>query len=135
MQYRARRDLLKQKENHPDVSAARRAMFADAHVKGVLKQLEKWDSTVISSHKSAGHPLHQLAFLADLGLRADDPGMNRVIARILKHQSSEGAFQVLMNVPAHFGGTGKDTWAWALCDTPTITYALVQFGMGNDRIC
>lgn len=74
VQYRTRRDLLKQKENHPDVIAARQAMLADPQVKSVIKQLEKWDSTVITSHKSAGHPLHQLAFLADLGLHADDPG-------------------------------------------------------------
>ncbi|MBI5302440.1 MAG: hypothetical protein HY868_09900 [Chloroflexi bacterium] len=132
VQYRTRRDLLKQKEDHAAVIAARQAMLADLQVRGLVTQAAALSSTIINSHKSAGHPLHQLAFLADLGLRADDPGMDKIIARILKHQSAEGPFQVLMNIPKHFGGTGKDEWAWALCDAPTVVYALVKLGLGDD---
>lgn len=134
VQYRTRIDLLKQKENHPDVLAARTAMLADPQIKSLVKAAAALPSTVINSHKSAGHPLHQLVFLADIGLHADDPGIDtlRVMARILKHCSPEGPFQVLMNIPKHFGGSGKDGFAWALCDAPLVVYALVKFGLGDD---
>lgn len=40
---------------------------------------------------------------------------------------------MLMNIPPRYGGTGKDQWAWALCDAPLILYALVKFGLGEDE--
>jgi hypothetical protein len=58
--------------------------------------------------------------------------MEMIVARILEHQSAEGPFQVSMNLPVHFGGTGQDQWAWALCDAPLIVYALVKFGLENE---
>ena len=58
--------------------------------------------------------------------------MDKIIPRILKHQSAQGPFQVLMNIPVHFGGTGKDEFAWALCDAPLVTYALLKFGLQDD---
>jgi hypothetical protein len=132
VQYRTRVDLLKQKEATTCVVATRKAMLADPQVRNLVIELNGWSRTVITSHKSAGHPLHKLVFLADLGLRADDPGMDKVIKRILEHQSPEGPFQMLMNVPKHFGGSGKNDWAWALCDAPLVVYALIRFGLGAD---
>ncbi len=35
-------------------------------------------------------------------------------------------------VPVHFGGSGEETWAWALCDAPLLLYALSKLGFGND---
>ncbi|MCI0474927.1 MAG: hypothetical protein L0Y55_01655, partial [Anaerolineales bacterium] len=132
VQYRARVDLLKQKENHPDVIAARKTMLADPQIKALIPSAAKLPTTILTSHKSAGHPIHQLVFLADLGLRAADPGIKPIIARLFQHQSAEGPFQSLMNIPKHFGGTGKDEFAWALCDAPLVAYALVKFGLGQD---
>ena len=132
VQYRTRVDLLKQSESNAAVRAARQAMLADRQVRALIDEASNLSKQVISSHKSAGHALHKLTFLADLGLRADDPGMKQVIAGIFKHQSTQGPFQVLMNVPVHFGGTGKDDFAWALCDAPLVVSALCKFGLGND---
>jgi hypothetical protein len=132
VQYRTRVDLLKQKENHPDVVAVRKTMFADPQIRALVKSLANFPGDILNSHKSAGHPLHQLTFLADVGLGADDPGIDKIITRIFKHQSDAGPFQVLMNIPVHFGGTGKDEWAWALCDAPTLAYTLIKFGLGDD---
>ncbi|MEX1247247.1 MAG: hypothetical protein WEA61_02090 [Anaerolineales bacterium] len=36
-----------------------------------------------------------------------------------------------IDVPIHFGGSGKDEWAWALCDAPVIVYALIKMGFGE----
>lgn len=129
VEYRTRRDLLGQSEDDPSVKAARKLMLADSQVRNLISGLSAWPGTVISSHKSAAQPFHRLSFVADLGIRGDDPKMDKIIARIVKHQSPEGPFQLPMNIPTHFGGTGRDQWAWALCDAPLILYSLVKFGL------
>ena len=40
--------------------------------------------------------------------------------------------QSVVNIPKHFGGTGEDMWTWALCDAPTLLYALLAMGLGDD---
>jgi hypothetical protein len=132
VEYRTRLDLLDQFEENPQVRSARLALLINAQVQNLLAELSLWPGTVISSHKSAGQPFHKLTFIADLGLKAGDPGMDAIIARILKHQSAEGPFQLSTNIPVHFGGTGQDQSAWALCDAPLIVYALAKFGLTDD---
>lgn len=127
--YRTRRDLLGQAEHHPLVELARAAMLASEPVRNLIADLSGWPGTVIASHKSAGQPFHKLTFVADLGLKAGDPGVEIITARILDHQSAEGPFQLPTNIPKQFGGTGQDQWAWALCDAPLTVYALAKFGL------
>ncbi|MBC7259105.1 MAG: hypothetical protein H5T65_07630 [Chloroflexi bacterium] len=97
----------------------------------MLTELAEWPGAPLKRHNDASHLLHKLAFVADLGFRADDPGIAQVVNRIFSHQSQDGPFQVLMNIPTHFGGTGKDQWLWMLCDAPIVLYALVKFGLGE----
>ncbi len=132
IKYRTRRDLLGQPEHDPQVTQARDGMLADPQVQGLATELSGWPGTVIASHKSAGQPFHKLTFLADLGFRIGDPGLDLIIERILAHQSGEGPFQLPTNIPTQYGGTGKESWAWALCDAPLIVYALAQFGLQSD---
>jgi hypothetical protein len=122
-----RRDLLGQREREPQVSAARAAMLASLPVQNLVAELSRWPGTVISSHKSAGQPFHKLTFLADLGLTTDDPGVDGIVRAILRHQSAEGPFQLPAAIPTQYGGTGQETWAWALCDAPLSVYALARF--------
>jgi hypothetical protein len=133
IEYRTRLDLLGQSRDDDAAQAARDRMLADAQVQGLLTELSDWPWEVIRNHKSAGHPLHKLSFIAELGLTVEVPQVKRIASRILDHQSPEGPFQVLMNIPAHFGGTGKDQWAWALCDSPLLLHALGKFGLSADR--
>lgn len=73
--------------------------------------------------------------LAEFGVRADDPGVDRAIEAVLAHQSPEGAFQIVANVPKAFGGTGEDMWTWMLCDAPVLLYSLLAMGLGeNPRV-
>ena len=132
VQYRTRVDLLNQPENDPQVSAARRTMVAHPLVQSLLTELAEWPGAPLKRHNDASHLLHKLAFVADLGFRADDPGIAQIVNRVFSHQSRDGPFQVLMNIPTHFGGTGKDQWLWMLCDAPIVLYALVKFGLGED---
>lgn len=130
--YRTRRDLLRQAEDDPEREACRRAMLTDAQVEALIAGLAEWPGAVIASHKSAGQPFHRLTFLADLGASARDPGVDAIVARILEHQSAEGPFQLPMNVAVHYGGTGRDEWAWALCDAPLVVGALIELGLGRE---
>ena len=132
VQYRTRGDLLAQPEDRQGVLAARQAMLGDAQVRGLLAELATWPGSALKRHNDAGHALHKLVFVADLGLRAGDPGMGAIVERVLEHQSPEGPFQVLMNIAQHYGGSGQDEQVWALCDVPLILYALVRLGLQDD---
>ncbi len=131
IEHRARIDLLGQAESDPQVVAARRAMLADPQIQALIAILRDWPVRPINSHKSAGHPLHQLTFLADIGLRAEDPGMDEIVTRVLDHASPQGPFGVVGNVPKAFGGTGEDQWGWVLCDTPLLLHNLLSFGLAG----
>src|SRR3990170_4726691 len=118
--YRTRLDLLSQPEDDPQVLAARKSMLADPKIQSLLAELADWPGTVLNSHKSASQPFHKLSFIADIGLNVHDPLVKRIVDKVMKHRSQQGPFQLPMNIPVHFGGGGKDEWAWALCDAPVI---------------
>ncbi len=132
IEYRTRVDLLEQSEKESEVLRARRAMIGHPKIQTLLKELTNWPGTVLSSHRSAKQPFHRLSFIADLGLTRNDPPIGEIIGKVYEHISDEGPFRLPMNVQKHFGGSGSDEWAWALCDAPTIIYSLVKFGLGND---
>src|SRR4030042_5746101 len=87
VQYRPRLDLLGQSESDPQVRSVRESMLSNPLVQNLLAELSGWPGTVISSHKSAGQPFHKLTFIADLGLKASDPGMDAIIYRMMDHKS------------------------------------------------
>jgi hypothetical protein len=132
VEYRTRVDLLEQFENDPEVIRARKEMINHPKIRLLLDELRNWPGTVLNSHKSASQPFHKLSFVADLGLKREDPFIKEIITKIYEHKSDEGPFQLPMNIPKHFGGSGSNEWAWALCDAPIIIYSLVKFGLGKD---
>jgi hypothetical protein len=132
IEYRTRVDLLGQSETDPQVTATRKKMLTDPKIKALLAELADWPGTVLNSHKSASQPFHKLEFIADLGLNVVDPPVKKIVQKVMQHQSRQGPFQLPTNVPVHFGGSGEDEWAWALCDAPVIVAALIQMGMGKD---
>lgn len=131
--YRTLVDLLNRPEDDADVQIARAEMLAHPQVQALIAEAATWPGYPLKRHNDAKHPLHKLAVLADFGLRADDPGMDKAIAAVMAHQSSEGAFQTIVLVPKAFGGTGEEMWTWMLCDAPTLLYALLGFGLGDDE--
>ncbi|NTV89200.1 MAG: hypothetical protein HGA22_02380 [Clostridiales bacterium] len=130
--YRTALDLLELDENAPEVSAARRKMLEHPAIIELVSAFSGWDNEVVSSHKKAGLLIHKLAFLADIGMKSDDPGMAEVTSKICERRDENDIIRVAVNVPVHFGGTGRDEWGWALCDTPTVMYSLVKLGLGNE---
>jgi hypothetical protein len=133
IQYRTRLDLLGESENDSQVIKTRKAMLADIKIQTLLNELTGWPGTALNSHKSASQPFHKLAFIADLGLRVSDPPIKKITKKVMEHQSKQGPFQLTMNIPSHFGGSGNNEWAWALCDAPIVVSTLIQMGLGDDK--
>ncbi|MDQ1278814.1 MAG: hypothetical protein QG670_74 [Thermoproteota archaeon] len=133
VEYRTRVDLLEQNEDEATVIRARKEMIGHPKVQSLLGELKGWPCTVLNSHRSASQPFHKLSFIADLGFKIDDSPVEEIIRKVYEHKSEEGPFQLPMNVAKHFGGSGRDERAWALCDAPVIIYSLVKFGLGGDE--
>ena len=132
MRYRTLIDLLGQSETDPEVINARRAMLEDPRVRSLLEELTAWAGAPLKRHNDASHLLHKLTFLADLGFKASDLVLEPVVENILAHQSGEGAFQIMVNISTHFGGSGEDEWQWMLCDAPLVLYTLLKFDLVGD---
>jgi hypothetical protein len=130
--YRAWVDLLERSAADVEVRAARAAMVDHPQVRVLIAHAATWPGPALKRHTDAKHPIYALSTLADLGLRAGDPGMDKAIEAVLAHQAPEGAFLSLANIPVRYGGTGEDSWTWMLCDAPTLLYALLAFGRGGD---
>lgn len=126
--YRTRLDLLGQSENNPEVLQDRKRMLNHPQIRGLFSDLLNWNEQIVNSHKNAALPLHKLSLIADMGLAIDDPDMKEIIDLVTSHQDENGVYQVVMNIPKHFGGSGENGWAWAICDAPTILSSLVKLG-------
>lgn len=130
--YRALNDLLVRPTTDPEVASARQEMLEHPQVRALIALASEWGEKPLKRHNDASHPLYALSTLADFGLQADDPGMDGIIQKVLARQSPQGAFQTVINIPIAFGGNGLDQWTWVACDAPTLLYALLAFGLGDD---
>ena len=133
VEYRTRLDLLEQSENEIKVVRSRKQMIEHPQIQLLLEEQRNWPGIVLNSHKSAKQPFHKLSFIADLGLKRDDPFINEIISKIFEHKSDEGPFQLPTKISKSYGGSGIDEWAWALCDAPIIIYSLAKFGLSKDE--
>jgi len=82
VEYRTRVDLLEQSENESEVIHARKEMIDHPKIQLLLEELKNWPGTVLSSHKSAKQSFHKLSFIADLGLKSDDPPISEILKKI-----------------------------------------------------
>lgn len=130
--FRTLADLLDRPEDDAEVLAARAEMLAHPLVQALLEEAATWGDRTLKRHNDASHTIYTFSTLADFGLQATDPGVCAGIDAILAHQSPEGAFQTVVSIPERFGGSGRDTWTWLLCDAPTLLYSLLSMGLGQD---
>jgi len=132
--YRALVDLLGVPLTDSKVISAKKELLCHPKIQALISDASTGEKTVLKRHNDAAHPIYKLSTLADFGLRlGDDDQLDQAIDLVLSHQSAAGAFQSLVNIPKTFGGTNEDMWTWILCDTPTLLYALVSFGLGQDE--
>ncbi len=119
-------------EDDPMVQQARAQMLAHPQVQELIGVAATWPGYALTRHNDAKHPLYALSTLADFGVRHDDPGMAATVEAVMAHQAPEGAFQCRSRIPKVFGGTDEDMWTWIACDAPTLLYALLAMGRGDD---
>lgn len=133
VEYNTRISLLEQLETNDEVQRAKKRMLDDSRIKIILKELEGWPGYALKRHNDAKHLIHKLAFITDLGIDKSNSTLKHVSDRIFKQQSDEGAFQIIVNIPTHFGGTGEDELLWMLCDTPIILYSMLKMGWQDNK--
>ncbi|MBU0486451.1 MAG: hypothetical protein KKA07_17555 [Bacteroidetes bacterium] len=133
VEYRTRIELLGELHDSPAVVSARERMKKHPEVRKLIDELKEWPGEVLKSHKNAGHPYHKLAYIADVGFNMQDAEIQHIVGKVFEHISSEGPFQVCVNIPVHFGGTGTDQFAWFLCDAPVLVYSLAKFGLAENE--
>ena len=134
VQYRTRLDLLRQSEKEPEVQAVKQDLLEDSQIREIIKELQNWPGPALKGHKDPSHSIHKLVFISDIGINSKDPGISSIIDKILRNKSEEGLFQITINIPKHFGGTGEGMWTWMLCDAPLILYALIKLGLKKDKM-
>lgn len=117
---------------HQDKTALtelRAAVLADPRIRKYLGDIADFNGKIITTHKNPELPVHKLNFLLDIGLDTEVPGIREAVRLILKNRDELGLFKTVTNVPVHFGGTGQDSFAWALCDAPLMHVALIRAGV------
>jgi hypothetical protein len=129
--HRTQLDLCDRPPSHPEVQASRAEMLAHPQIQALIDRAAAWPGGALKRHNDAAHALHAMSTLADFGLQAEDPGLDRAVEAVLAHQSDEGAFQTLLNIHPRFGGDGHDTFAWMACDAPVLLYALLGLGLAD----
>src|SRR4030042_2694091 len=133
IEYGTRTELLEQSESDPLVADARKRMIQPPPLLGKIEELKNGPGQVLSSHKSARQPFHKISFIAELGFNAGDPGIDEILRKMMEHISEDGIIKIPMNISKSYGGTGSDTWGWALCDAPVNLYALAKIGLKDDH--
>ncbi len=131
--YRTRLDLLHEAPDSPEVQDAYVRMVQDPKLGGLLAELDDWPGEALKSHKKAGHLLHKLVFIADLGLNRNHPPVAAVVDKVLLLDSEEGPFRIFVNLPKHFGGSGEDELSWMLCDAGSTLYAVAKIAGTEDQ--
>ena len=94
--YRTLLDFLGRTEDAPEVQTARREMMDHPFLQGLVEEAATWPGYALKRHNHAKHPLHHVSVLADFGLKADDPGIGKLISGLTSHQDPGGSFQTLM---------------------------------------
>ncbi|MCG8572440.1 MAG: hypothetical protein MJB14_20095 [Spirochaetes bacterium] len=109
--------------------ANRELLLQDPLVLEIQKDLLNWDEEIVKQHNKPQLLLHRLSLLADLGIKADDPGMDTIIEKILTRINEQGVIESLIDIPIRFGGDGHPKLDWVICDFPFIVYALLRMGV------
>jgi hypothetical protein len=130
--YRTMVDLFDRRETDPEVQAARGEMLAHPLVKSLIEYGVSWPGYGLKRHNDARHPIFAIATLADFGLVTEDPGMENIVSALMSHQAEEGPFQTKLFLYKRFAGVEGEHWAWMMCDAPTILYALISLGLGEN---
>jgi len=117
-----------------NLSDLKKEALEDPVIKELISDLEKWPGHVLKRHNDAKHFIHKLSFLADMDFTIENKDINDISKRVMEHKSDEEVYQIKMNIPVVFGGTGKDQYSWMLCDAPLLIYSLKKTGIPFNQL-
>lgn len=132
VRYHTQVDLLDEDPQGVDVALSYEQMLAHPKIQRLMIELLQWPGEALKSHKKAGHLLHKLVFIAELGIKPDNPQILAIVEKVKANQDQDGPFQIIVNLPKAFGGTGADELSWMLCDAGSTLYALAKLCGTND---
>ncbi len=89
VRYRVNIDLLGLSEGTSELADTRKKIIAHPDMQALLSELSSWPGPSIKRHNDAGHLLHKLVFIADVGIGVDDPGVSQIVRNIIEHRSKE----------------------------------------------
>ena len=130
VEYAVRKNILNQ--NKDELCDLQSAVLSDTRIRKYLNDVANFNATLVTNHKNPEIPIHKLLFLLEVGLDVDIPQIDMAIQQIIKNKDENGIPKSMTNIPKHFGGSGEDTLAWALCDAPLMLYALLGAGIDYD---
>lgn len=131
LQYAIKTNLLHEKKE--DLLKLKNKALCDTKIQLMLEDINDFHNMVVSNHKNPKLPIHKLIFLLDIGFDMTEKQISNAITRIMEHKDEKGVYQSRINVPKHFGGSGEDTYGWALCDAPLLFTALVKANVDYEK--
>ena len=134
VRYNTPLNLMKYDARNPKVIQAKNEMNEHPKIRGLIEECKTWPATPLKRHNDAGHLIHKIAILADFGLEITDNGITEIVNKVLLHQSEDGSFKSLLEVPVRYGGKGAPEMSWMLCDAPTLLYSLQKFKVKDRRV-
>lgn len=132
LQYAVRLHL--QGEPRESLRALHDAALTDSKIKTWLSSVSTFHDTVVSGHKNPMLPVHQLRFLLELGFGTEVPEIRAAVEAVVRRRDARGVCQSTVLIPQHYGGSGEQTGAWALCDAPLMAAALLKAGTPYESI-
>lgn len=106
----------------------------DPFIQENLDIVSKWRKEIIARHDKPGLFMHRLAMLADLGVTVETKGAKNIVDDLVSNIADDGTFRIRISIPKVFGGAGKPTDEWTICDFPVVLYGLIQMGAGDIRV-
>ena len=131
VQYAVRKNILKKNGN--ELQDLKALTISDFRIQKYLRDIADFNATLVTNHKNPDLPIHKLLFLLEVRLDTDAPQIDMAIKQIIMNKDENGIPKSMTNVPKHFGGSGEDTLAWALCDAPLMLYALIKSGIDYEN--
>jgi len=131
VQYAVRKNI--QGQNMHTSGELKFSVLSDTRIQKYLSDIADFNATLVTNHKNPDLPINKLIFLLDIGLDVSISEIDMAIQKILKNIDENGIPKSMTNVPEHFGGSGEDTLAWALCDAPLMLFALLKAGVSYEK--
>ncbi len=140
-QYKTCTDLLGLKESEPSVIEAKTALVNDKNIIALAKETKEWLPVAATRNNDAKITYFKLKALSGFGLKHTDLGLQETVDKASKH-IIENMFGVRGQAPKRpkkgekfeKPGLAAEAWHVSPCNSPVITYALLELGVNNDLV-